>query len=91
MIKPNIPVEDFVKLYGFKYCKKPYNSCAYLCMARGREMIFVSSQMVAILPWEDNDPRIHKRANCCYSDKRTALEIFYLLVINKAVMWERDW
>lgn len=88
MIKPNIPVEDFVKLYGFKYCKKPYNSCAYLCMARGCEMIFVSSQVVDILRWRENDPRIHKRANCRYSDKRTALEIFYLLVKNNAVMLE---
>lgn len=90
MIKPNIPVEDFVRKYGFRYCKKPYNSCAYLCMARGCEMIFVSPQMVAIVPWEENDPRIHKKANCRYSDKRTALEIFYLLVKNNAVMWDME-
>lgn len=43
-------------------------------------MLFVSPAMFAINDWEEDDPRIHSKANCRYSDKRTALEIFYELV-----------
>lgn len=33
-----------------------------------------------IIDWEKDDPRIHKRANCRYSDMRTALDILYQLI-----------
>lgn len=38
-------------------------------------MIFISPVMIDILPWRDDDPRIHKNANCKYKDIRTALDI----------------
>ena len=37
--------------------------------------------------WHENDPRIHKRANCHYSDRRTALDVVYDLI--KADMLEK--
>ena len=30
--------------------------------------------------WIDNDPRIHKNANCRYRDHRTYLDIIYELI-----------
>ena len=30
--------------------------------------------------WRDNDPRIHKDANCRYRDSRTYLDIIYELI-----------
>lgn len=74
MIKPIVNIKEFEKL-GFKKCKKPYKQCYYLCVARGIKMIFLSPVMVDIIDWKDDDPRIHKKANCRYRDGRTALEI----------------
>lgn len=74
MIKPIVDIKEFEKV-GFKKCKKPYNECYYLCVAKGVKMIFLSTVMVNIIDWEDDDPRIHKKANCKYKDNRTALEI----------------
>ena len=92
MIIPNIPLEDFVKKYGFKHCAGQYKDNVYLCVSRGVDIIVVSEYSLQITTWRDNDPRIHKRANCRYSDKRTALEIFYQLVKDGAVKgsWEQE-
>ena len=38
-------------------------------------MIFLSKEYVSILDWDNNDPRIHSKPNCRYSDQRTALDI----------------
>lgn len=43
-------------------------------------MIFVSPVYFDIMDWDDNDPRIHSNPNCRYSDKRTAIEVFYDLI-----------
>lgn len=79
MLKPCVDVKEFEK-YGFKKCKRPYNECYYLCIRSGTQMIFVSSEMYDINPWDDDDPRIHSDVNCRYSDMRTALDITYELI-----------
>ena len=89
MLKPSVPVEKFVSDAGFKWCKKPYEACAYLCVSRGVKMIFVSRVMFAVNDWDDKDPRIHKKANCKYRDRRDAYDIIYQLI--KAGMLKADW
>lgn len=79
MLVPIKDIKEFEKI-GFKKCKKPYDCCYYLCFSRGVQYIFLSSVMVDIVKWEDNDPRIHKNANCKYRDTRTALEFLCELV-----------
>lgn len=74
MLVPTVDMKEFEKV-GFKKCKKPYEKIYYLCVARGVKMIFLSPVMVDIIEWKDDDPRIHKKANCRYKDRRTALEI----------------
>lgn len=76
MLKPTKTIETY-EGYGFKKCKGEYgkNNCYYLCVSEGCEMIFISPVMIDILPWRDDDPRIHKNANCKYKDIRTALDI----------------
>lgn len=89
MLKPTVPVEKFVSDAGFKRCKKPYDTCAYLCVSCGAKMIFVSKVMLAVNDWDDRDPRIHKRANCKYRDKRDVYDIMYQLI--KAGMVKAEW
>lgn len=84
MLIPIVDMNEFEKI-GFKKCKKPYDECYYLCVARGIQMIFLSPVMVSIIKWKDDDPRIHKKANCKYKDKRTALEIVVEMVKNNMV------
>ena len=79
MLIPIVDMKEFERV-GFKKCKKPYDKCYYLCVARGIQMIFLSPVMVDIIKWKDDDPRIHKRANCRYRDGRTALEFICELV-----------
>ena len=79
MLIPTVDIKEFEKI-GFKKCKKPYDRCYYLAFARGKQYIFLSSKMLNIVKWEENDPRIHKNANCRYKDKRTALEFMCELV-----------
>ena len=43
-------------------------------------MLFVSSAIFSVNEWIDNDPRIHKDANCRYRDNRTYLDIIYELI-----------
>ena len=74
MLIPIVDIKEFEKA-GFKKCKKPYDRCYYLCVAKGIQMIFLSPVMIDIIKWKEDDPRIHKRPNCRYSDGRTALEI----------------
>lgn len=64
MLTPKVKAKEFAK-YGFKRCKDiPRGECYYLCVARGCKMIFVSDICFDIIDWEEDDPRIHKRANC---------------------------
>ena len=81
MLTPKAKAKEFAK-YGFKRCKGiPRDSeCYYLCVARGCKMIFVSDICFDIIDWGKDDPRIHKRENCRYSDMRTALDILYQLI-----------
>lgn len=74
MLIPIVDMKEFEKV-GFKKCKKPYDKCYYLCVAKGIQMIFLSPIMIDIIKWNDDDPRIHKNANCKYRDVRTAIEI----------------
>lgn len=76
---PIASMEEFIE-YGFKPCKSPYKGCYYLCVSRGIKMLFVSESCFMINKWDKNDPRIHKRPNCRYSDKRTVEDILVDLV-----------
>ena len=84
MLIPIVDMKEFEKA-GFKKCKKPYNRCYYLCVAKGIQMIFLSPVMVDIIKWKEDDPRIHKRPNCRYSDGRTALEIVVEMAKNNMI------
>ncbi len=87
MLKPKVPVEEFEK-FGFKKCRGIPKDCYYLCVSRGVKMIFVSPVRFDINDWREDDPRIHKKPNCRYSDRRTAEDILYELI--KADMLERE-
>lgn len=82
MLIPTVPAKEFEK-YGFKKCKGSYgkNGCYYLCIAHGVKMLFVSDICFGINDWKDDDPRIHKNANCRYRDARDAYDIVYELII----------
>lgn len=84
MLVPIVNMKEFEKI-GFKKCKKPYDRCYYLCFSRGVQYIFLSPVMIDINKWEDTDPRIHKKANCRYGDKRTAQDFMCELILNKMV------
>lgn len=90
MLKPKMKASEFVK-YGFKHCKgiPKQLECYYLCVTNGRQMLFVSDEYFDVIDWDENDPRIHKNANCRYSDERTALDIIYELI--KADMLKSEW
>lgn len=81
MLIPKVKAKEFEK-FGFKKFKGEYgkSGCYYLCVARGRKMLFVSSAIFGVNDWTDNDQRIHKDANCRYRDHRTYLDIIYELI-----------
>ena len=87
---PKVKAKEFEK-FGFKKCKGEYgkSGCYYLCVARGSKMLFVSNVIFDVNDWRDNDPRIHKDANCRYRDHRTYLDIIYELI--KADMLMSDY
>ena len=89
MLIPKVDIKEFEK-YGFKKCKGVYgkHNCYYLCVAKGRKMLLVTSDVFAINDWDDNDPRIHKNANCKYRDNKDCLDIVYQLI--KANMIESE-
>jgi hypothetical protein len=89
MLIPKVDVKEFKK-YGFKKCKGIYGQadCYYLCVAKGCKMLFVSPKVFCINIWNNTDPRIHKNANCKFSDKRDYMDIVYQLI--KADMLESE-
>ena len=89
MLKPTAPAKEFEK-YDFKKCRGDAgkNGCYYLCVASGSKMLFVSDMCFDVQDWEDDDPRIHQKANCKYRDIRTVLDIVYQLI--KDNMLESD-
>ena len=89
MLIPKVKAEEFEK-FRFKKCKGEYgkSGCYYLCVSRGVKMLFVSDVRFDVNDWRDNDPRIHKYANCRYRDNRTYLDIVYELI--KSNMLESD-
>lgn len=89
MLIPKVKAKEFEK-FGFKKCRGECgkNGCYYLCVARGAKMLFVSNVIFGVNDWRDNDPRIHKDANCRYRDYRTYLDIIYELI--KAEMLRSD-
>ena len=90
MLIPKVKAKEFEK-FGFKKCKGEYgkSGCYYLCVARGVKMLFVSNVIFDVANWDNNDPRIHKNANCRYRDNRTYLDIIYELI--KADMLMSDY
>ena len=90
MLKPRVKACEFAK-YGFKRCKgiPKQAECYYLCVSRGCKMLFVSDIYFDMMDWNEDDPRIHKNANCKYRDRRTALDIIYELI--KADMLKSEW
>lgn len=88
-MKPVVKAENFTK-YGFKKCKGMYgkNGCYYLCVNRGRKMLFVSDEYFSVSNWDKNDPRIHSKPNCKYSDKRTYLDIVFELIHDGMILSE---
>lgn len=89
MLIPKVKAKEFEK-FGFKKCKGEYGKqgCYYLCVARGVKMLFVSDVYFDVMNCINDDPRIHKDANCRYRDHRTYLDIVYELI--KADMLESD-
>lgn len=87
MLRPKVNVKEFEK-FGFRQCKgtAKENQCYYLCVSRGCKMLFVSPVIFDVNEWKDDDPRIHKSANCRYRDRRTYLDIIHDLI--KADMLE---
>lgn len=87
MLIPRVKAKEFVK-YGFKRCKGVSSDaeCYYLCVARGRKMLFVSNIFFDVFDWDKDDPRIHKNPNCKYRDKRDYLDIIYELIKNGMLM-----
>lgn len=81
MLIPTVPAKEFER-FGFKKCTGDYgkHGCYYLCVSRGIKMLFVSDKVFDINNWKDDDPRIHKKPNCRYRDKRTSLDIIYELI-----------
>lgn len=81
MLIPTVPAKEFEK-FGFKKCAGEYrkSECYYLCVSRGIKMLFVSNKYFDVNDWMDDDPRIHKKPNCKYRDKRTYLDIIYELI-----------
>ena len=90
MLKPKVKARDFER-FGFKRCKgiPKESECYYLCVSRGRKMLFVSDSYLGVNDWNEDDSRIHKNANCRYRDRRTALDIIYELI--KADMLKSEW
>lgn len=90
MLKPKVKAREFER-FGFKRCKgiPKESECYYLCIARGQKMLFVSDSYFGVNDWNKDDPRIHKKANCKYRDRRTALDIIYELI--KADMLKSEW
>lgn len=81
MLISKVKAKEFEK-FGFKKCKGEYgkNGCYYLCVSRGIKLLFVSDVYFVVQNWVDDDPRIHKDANCRYRDRRTYLDIIYELI-----------
>ena len=81
MLIPTVPAKEFKK-FGFKKCAGEYgkSECYYLCVSRGIKMLFVSNEYFDVNSWKDDDPRIHKKPNCKYRDKRTYLDLIYELI-----------
>ena len=52
-------------------------------------MLFVSPAIFDVNEWRENDPRIHKDANCRYRDRRTYLDIIYELIKADMLVSER--
>lgn len=81
MLIPTVLAKEFER-FGFKKCAGEYgkSECYYLCVSRGIKMLFVSNNCFDVNNWNDDDPRIHKKPNCRYRDKRTYLDIVYELI-----------
>ena len=91
MLVPKVKAKEFEN-FGFKRCKgiPKELECYYLCIARGCKMLFVNDSYFDVMNWNEDDPRIHKNANCRYKDNRTALDIIYELIKADMLKSESD-
>ena len=89
MLKPKVGTKEFEK-FGFEKCKGNYGKLGlyYLCVAKGCRVLLVSGTKFSVIPWLDNDPRIHKKPNCNFNDKRDYMDIICALI--KADMLEGE-
>lgn len=55
------------------------NAITFVSQGESR-CFFVSNKCFDVNDWNDDDPRIHKKPNCRYRDKRTYLDIIYELI-----------
>jgi hypothetical protein len=81
-VKNNIDMKLLEK-YGFKKIKGAGKlDIYYMCISCGIEFIFISPVHFDIIKWEDNDSRIHKKANVPYGYESdiTALDIVCKLI-----------
>lgn len=62
--------------FGFKRCKKPYGQLYYLCLSHGSNVIFIGNG-IYIYDWNEDDPRIHKNANCKYRCRDIYMDVLY--------------
>ena len=79
MLKIKDSKKEELKKFGFKECKKPYGMLYYRCIARGIQAIFIGAE-IYIQDWNDDDPRIHKNANCKYRSNEIAEDILFDLI-----------
>ncbi|GHU42306.1 hypothetical protein FACS1894111_06030 [Clostridia bacterium] len=66
---------------GYKKCKGEYGKAGlyYKCFSVGVQVMFMGDG-IYIMDWKSDDPRIHKRANCRYSEKISVYgELFELI------------
>jgi len=90
MLVPNVDIKEFFKI-GFRRCRGRAGKVGYyyLCISRGRKVIYVSPFLFDIQDWEDDDPWIHVRPNCRYRDRRDVFDFLYQLI--KSGMLKGDW
>lgn len=81
-IKDNLDFKELEK-FGLKKQPKPYTGY-YICIARGIKILIVcpneGNRQIIIDKWYDNDPRVHKRANCKYRSDKTVYDVLYDLI-----------
>ena len=81
-IKDNVDLKELEK-FGLKKQPKPYTGY-YICIARGIKSLMVcpdeGNREIIVDKWHDNDPRVHKKANCKYRSNKQVYDVLYDLI-----------